>query len=252
MGTVVALWRYPVKSMQGQREESLALGAGGVAGDRAFGVLDLTTGTVISAKRDGRLLSATARFAGDEVEIGLADATYRPGPALDGALSTWLERPCRLVAAAAHGPARYEIPVDFEEKTPGVDSWEGPAGSFVDESPLHLLTTAALTRVAAERPDLDWSVRRFRPNLLLDLGAADPGDEQLVGRRLRIGGAELQVTKGCRRCVLTTRPQPAGIGRALDVLRHLHAAHENVLGVRAAVLVPGSVRAGDPVRLLGE
>lgn len=252
MGAVVALWRYPVKSMQGQREESLTLGAGGVAGDRAYGVLDLTTGTVISAKRDGRLLAATARFVGDAVEIGLPGATDCRGDALDSALSTLLERPCRLVAAAAHGAARYESPVDFEEKTPGVDSWEGPEGSFVDESPLHLLTTAALATVGAERPDLDWSVRRFRPNLLLDLGAADPGDAALVGRRLRIGAAEVRVTKGCRRCVLTTRPQPAGIARALDVLRHLHAAHDNVLGVRAAVVVPGTVRAGDPVELLGE
>ena len=44
----------------------------GVAGDRSFGVLDVASQTIISAKRDGRLLEATARFSGQELLVGAA------------------------------------------------------------------------------------------------------------------------------------------------------------------------------------
>ncbi len=63
--TVGRLWQYPVKSMQGEEVEQIVLGPGGVAGDRAYGFVDVETGKLASAKRPrrfGALLDCRARF----------------------------------------------------------------------------------------------------------------------------------------------------------------------------------------------
>lgn len=243
-GRVVALWRYPVKSMGGVAHEGLVVAASGVVGDRGFGVLDRASGTVLSAKREGRLLEARAALVADDLVVTLPDGReYGRGPALDEALSHWLGRPVGVVEAASFGTGTFECPEDFEHDDSALLRWEGVAGSFVDESPLHLLTLGDLARLREERPDLHWDVRRFRPNVVLDgaRGELEPG------RRLRLGAVEVEVTVGCSRCVMTTRPQPGGLERELDVLRHVARNHDNVVGVRARVIRPGRLRVGDAV-----
>lgn len=245
---VGGLFRYPVKSFQGGAEQELTLGAEGVVGDRAFGVLDGTRRTVLSAKRIGRLLELSATYddAGDLV-VALPGGHFTRGPALDAALSAFVERDCRLVEAAAFGAGRYESAIDPDDEDGEVDEWEGPTGSFVDESPLHLLSTASLRAAAREQPTLTWSPRRFRPNILIETDEDGFLDEELVGRRLRIGEVEVAVTKRCTRCVMTTRSQPGGLTREPGVLSHLARAHNTTIGVRARVVVAGRVRVGDEV-----
>ena len=63
--SVGRLWQYPVKSMQGEEVDEILLGPGGVAGDRAYGFVDVETGRLASAKRPrrfGPLLDCRARF----------------------------------------------------------------------------------------------------------------------------------------------------------------------------------------------
>ena len=243
-GQVVELWRYPVKSMAGGAHEELDVGAFGVVDDRSNGVLDCTSGTILSAKREGRLLDARAAFVANDLVVTLCDGReYERGPELDEALSDWLGRAVRVVQAATFGSATFECPVDFERDDSDLVSWVGVGYSFVDESPLHLLSTVDLVGLRDERPDLDWDVRRFRPNVVIDvaLGALTPG------RRLRLGAVEVEITDGCSRCVMTTRPQPGGLERELDILRHVAREHNGVLGARARVVTPGRVHLGDAV-----
>ena len=56
--------------------------------------------------------------------------------------------------------------------------------------------------------------------------------------------------KGCTRCVMTTRPQPEGLDRELDILRHTIRFHDNTVGLRAWVVHAGTVRVGDEVHLV--
>jgi len=243
---VLGLWRYPVKSMQGEHVDSVLLTPAGVAGDRGYGVLDLGSGTVISAKRDGRLLHARARMAGDALVVEVPGVgELPPGDALDAALTRWLARPVRLVAADAGRAAVYEASADPESDDTEPVRWTGVPGSFVDSRSLHLLAAADLERLAAERPELAWDVRRFRPNIVLDAGTA-----LVPGARLRAGGAVVEVRTPCPRCVMTTRPQPGGLERELEVLRHLAATRGADLGVLAEVAEAGSVCAGDAVDLV--
>ncbi len=245
---VAGLWRYPVKSMQGEARDNVVIDDGGVEGDRRFGVLDPASGTIISAKKDGRLLEARALLVGVELTVRLptGETALGTGPAVDAALSAWLGRTVHLVEARPGGRGTFECPTDFEDDDSELSRWQGPYGSFVDSSPVHLLTTASLRAMSSERPDLRWDAVRFRPNVLIEADGTGCIEDAWVGRRVLLGQVELRVRKPCGRCVMTTRPQPGGIPRQLDILRHLNAARSANLGVLAQVIRGGRVEVGQP------
>ena len=248
---VAGLWRYPVKSMQGEALESLELTPGGIKGDRRFGLLDLESGTIISAKRDGRLLQAQAMLLGVELAIRLptGETVLGAGAGVDRALTAWLEKRVTLVEARVETKATYQIQTDFEDDDSDSMEWQGPPGSFVDSSPAHLLTTASLRAVTAERANLQWAVARFRPNILIAVDGTNCVEQGWIGASAEIGSAQLRIQKACSRCVMTTRPQPGGIERQLDILRHINELHSGDLGVLAQVMSSGRVSLGDSLVL---
>ena len=87
---VVGLWRYPVKSLQGERLDTVDVTPDGLAGDREFGIVERATGFVLTARREPRLLLAAAALVGDGVQITLPDGSVATD---DSALSAWLGRP---------------------------------------------------------------------------------------------------------------------------------------------------------------
>jgi uncharacterized protein YcbX len=245
---ILGLWRYPVKSMQGEPREVVEVGPSGIAGDRRWGVQVAESGRILSAKREGRLLLAEARI-NHTVAISLpsGDCLSGVGSATDAALSGWLERPVRLVESDPDSTPTFESQaVDADDASDSI-TWQGRPGGFVDSSPVHLLTTASLRAVRNQRPDLDWQVRRFRPNLLIDA----PGDERVedawIGHRCLVGSVELEIFKLCGRCVMTTRIQPGGLERQLGVLRHLSDVADGNFGVMGRVVRPGPIALHDPV-----
>jgi uncharacterized protein len=229
---VAELWRYPVKSLQGEQITEAEIGVGGITGDRRWGLLDLITGHMLTARREPALLMATARLHGDAVEVTLPDGTVAGD---DEALTAWLGHPVALREASPEVSGSYEIALDFEDES-GSEwvSWRGPRGRFHD-SPRIQVSLVSTTAIAG------WDRRRFRSNVLLH-GA---GEDDLVGSTITLGGARLAVGKHIDRCVITTRPQPGGIDRDLDVLRTINRERGGRLGVGALVSSPGVVRVGD-------
>jgi uncharacterized protein YcbX len=232
---VEELWRYPVKSLQGERLETAELGPGGIAGDRQWALFDVVTGFGLTARREPDLLFGAARVRADGgVEVVLPDGTVT---ADDAVLSAWLGRPVALRSAAqVTERRRYESPDDDLAETPrGWHDWEGAAGgAFHDNADgrLSLVSTGTLG---------GWDRRRFRANVVLD-GA---GEDGLVGAKVRLGDATLAIGRGIPRCVMVTRPQPGGIGRDTGVLKTIHRERGGELAIGAQVLVPGIVRTGD-------
>lgn len=228
-GVVTELYRYPVKSMGGERLGAIRLDPARVHGDRAYAVHD-TDGKLGSGKATDRfrrvdgLLDFHARYDGDVPTVTFPDGrTLRAGdPALDTALAETLDAPVRL-ATEAHI-------------------------SHLDAAPVHVLTTASLRWLSGLLPDAAIAVARFRPNIVVDLPGADPVEDAWVGRRLRIGGAELAVAGCTERCVMTTAAQGA-LPHDARVLKTLAARNNMNLGVYAKVITPGNVSTGDPVEL---
>ncbi len=230
---VVELWRYPVKSLQGERLDSVALTDEGFQGDRRFALYDLESGLGLTARRVPELLFASARLRAD----GTAEITLPDGsPATDDdALSEWLGRPVTLRSAATDAARRYENVVDFEhEATSEWEPFDGADGAFHDNR-------AARVSLVSTTTIGSWDPRRFRANVLLE----GEGEDALVGSRITLGQATLDVKKRIKRCVMVTRAQAGGVERDLDVLRTIARERDAQLAVGALVIDPGTVRVGD-------
>jgi uncharacterized protein len=139
------------------------------------------------------------------------------------------------IAAVAGQRSTYQTPTDPFDGEHDWASWQGPEQSFVDSTrtAVSLITTTTLR---------SWDHRRFRMNVVL--AGADEND--LVGQRIRLGTATLDVVKRVDRCVMVTRAQP-GIDRDLDVLKSIIRDHDGDLGIGAIVIEPGVVQVGDLV-----
>jgi len=255
IGIVESCWLYPVKSMQGHEVDAVQLRPGGVVGDRAWGLRDAESGFVLSAKRFSRLLEATGHadriVLDDGTSVALAD------PDASQRLSAWLGREVRLAQPDEHQSAAYQMTFDPPDDAAELFEIPTPTGTFLDLADVHLLTTATLAGCAAARPDLDWDVRRFRPNLVVAADADVFVEQQWVGGRLHLGDeAAVDVLMPTVRCAMPLRAQPAlvdapALERQPELFRAMTALNEaspNHLGVYASVVSAGEVRPGDPVR----
>ncbi len=237
--TVCELWRYPVKSMVGEQLSAADVDVDGVVGDRAWSLLDLESGTTLTARRRPELLLASARLAGttvgDGVIITLPDGTET---ADDDVLSAWLGQPVVLRAADPTTSGTYEIQLGENESGEWFQ-WEGPTGSFHDSTraKVSLVSTASLG---------PWDARRFRANIILD----GSGEDDLVGQTVTVGGAALAISKHIDRCVMVTRPQAAhgtqpALDRDLSVLKAINRERRSLLAIGALVAGPGPLAVGD-------
>jgi uncharacterized protein len=279
---VAALRRYPVKSMLGEDVDASNVTFTGLPGDRRLAVLSRTTGKVASAKfprlwRDLLTLSAAiAENAADEgAQDGAVRITLPAGKTIwssdadvDAVLSDLLDQPVTLTATPPPGAALdravpeavlrdgvdAQVPAELMEIGGG-----GPAGTFVDFAPLHLLTTSTLDRIAELSPHGRADLRRYRPNIVIRTAGPGFTENDWLERTLRVGN-ELVVRVICRtpRCAVPTLAHGA-LPRDPDALRVL-ARHNRVepldtldpepcAGVYAEVLRPGHIRIGDVVSL---
>jgi uncharacterized protein YcbX len=228
------LWRYPVKSLQGERIDAAAVEPVGIAGDRRLAIFDLATGYGLTARRVPELLFASAALRADgTIAITLPDGSLAVD---DTALSDWLDRPVTLRSCAEQVARHYENVIDFENEAGAWRPFIGSGGAFHDSrhAAVSLVSTAALGA---------WDPRRFRANLVLDGG----GDDDLVGTSVVVGGAGLDVAMRIGRCVMVTRGQPGAIERDLDVLRTVNRDRGGFLAVGATVGRPGVIAVGDPL-----
>ena len=228
---VAELWRYPVKSLLGERLEFVRVTADGFEGDRRFAIYDVETGFGLTARRVPELLFASARLRDDGgAEITLPDGSIARS---DEALSEWLARKVTLRSSDSSVTRLYENPEDFEHDSDWAP-FEGADGPFHDSARARV----SLVSTATVR---DWDPRRFRSNVLL----AGEGEDDLVGGEIELGGACLSVRQQIDRCVMVTRPQAGGLERDLEVLRTIARERGNNLAVGALVSRPGHVRVGD-------
>lgn len=247
---VAAIWRHPVKSMQGETLDSAEIQPAGLAGDRVWAVIDAATGLALTGRREPRLLMAQATLGLDgQPDITLPDGTTcrGTGSRTDTVLSDWLGRDVSLARADDLPSTNAEAFADATDDSSQVVSWAMPAGRFVDLYPILVITTASLRAAAGRHPAGRWEIRRFRPNIVVDAPGDDWCEDAWVGAEVSFG-SHLRLTPARRasRCTMVTRAQP-GIERDVDIFRTLSAAHGADFGVWATISNPGPVRMGDPV-----
>jgi uncharacterized protein YcbX len=228
---VLELWRYPIKSVGGEKLDRAEVVDTGIVGDRGWGLVDETTGNVLTARREPQLLMATCRIVDGEPVTTTVDG-HEVRTSQD--YSEWLGRPVRLTPAGDEG-GTYENPMDAENDADWV-SWQGPGGAWHDSG-------RARVSIASVASLGDWDLRRFRANILVD----GENENALIGTSISIGSTGLDVIKGIERCVMVTRPQP-GLDRDLDVLKTINREHGGVLSVGATVNRAGAIEVGDEIQ----
>ncbi len=229
-GIVLTLWRYPVKSMLGERCEALALDARGVEGDRLYAIRDAggKFGSGKSTRRFRRidgLFGFTAAYDGGGPVIVFPDGRRLRGDdaGIHEALSAALGQPVTLARES------------------GI--------SHLDAGPVHLLTTASLAWLADRLPDARLDERRFRPNVVIDTPGARLVELEWLGRTLALGGVRLAVREPAERCVMVDMAQ-SELPDDPAILRAIAQAAGSDFGVYADVLMPGRIGVGDEVVVL--
>ena len=253
VGSVAGLWRFPVKSMGGERLEQAELSGRGLVGDRAYALIDADTGKVVSAKSVRLfpdLFGCRAAFVeparlGRElppVRIALPDGTSVTSDSsdVDRVLSAYFRRDVTLARAAPDDFTIDQYHPDVEDLDPEghrdtfVEQKLGsaffaqaglaspvPVGSFFDLFPVTVLTTSTLEQLNKLRPESRFDPRRFRMNVIVGTKQAGFVENAWVGRELAIGDAvRLTVALPDPRCVMTTLAQDE-LPRDTDVLRTL-------------------------------
>lgn len=251
-GRVIDVVRYPVKSLQGEIVPEAELELDGMYGDRGWGIRDDSTGRILTGRRMPELLFASAVLARDgtpALTLPTGVSCDGPGEKTDAALSDWLGRSVRLVSSRDSPPSRAEYFEDSTDDSSQAIEWTMPAGRFVDAMPLLVLTTASLRTAAALYPDGDWHVRRFRPNLVVDITGDGWLEDTWCGlAQLRIGEAILRPEQPCIRCTMPTRPQP-DLDEDRDIFRTLARNHRGCFGAWTAIASAGTIRVGDDVHV---
>jgi uncharacterized protein YcbX len=246
VGTVKELWRYPVKSFQGERVDELALAPGGAAGDRVLAVVDPAAQKVLSAKRYADLLLAAARLEGNRVIVTLPDGREHASDDADvhDLLSDWLGLRVRLEAPPADAVYPMEMYTGMSDEDTPLFDWPGPPGRWHDLADSHWVTTASIGSIAGEHPGGEWDVRRFRPTGLLEVDG--DGYPEEGWSTVDIGEAAVELLMATPRCSMPSRAQP-GLERNKAVGTTIRDANANNLGIYATITRSGTVRVGDSV-----
>lgn len=274
IGVVQDLFRYPVKSMRGERLSAVDIGMHGIIGDRAYALRE-TNGRVVTAKKWANMLEFSAGYDAPPVpgalaplRITLPDGRTMQAQATDAStiLSAVLGRPVVLDRAQSDQSSHAEIdpatvfsdvPVEnvLSGRTAATmpDTFALPPGTFFDAASVHVLAAGTLaylrTLIGA---DAQLDPRRFRPNIFVETA---PGDEDFLEDgwlegTLEVGeSVQLVQMRPTLRCVMTAHRQ-ADLVRDLRILRTAAQHHHNHIGVWASIGTAGAVRVGDPVMLM--
>lgn len=266
LGSVVSLWRYPVKSMMGEELNACEVTERGLLGDRAYALVDASTGKVASAKNPRKwpnLFDCRASFVEPPqhaekippVRITLPDGRMLTSSQNDAnqLLSTVIGRAVTLEMRPPAKPSLEEYWPDIEGLVhrETVTDEAMPAGTFFDCAVVHLLTTVTLNRLRELYPQGRFEVRRFRPNIVVELASGERNfvENEWISRALVLGDAiRLSITGPCPRCVMTTLPQ-GDLPKDPGILRMAAQHNKTHVGVYASVVRGGTVRRGDAVRL---
>lgn len=206
------IWRYPVKSMEGETLSVADINRQGIAGDRIIQVRN-AAGRIFSARTRPKLLRHTAMLA-DNGDV-LVDG--RPWDST-------------------------EVALDVEEAAgAGTRLVRSDAGDRFDVLPLLVTTDGMFAAVGYDR-------RRFRPNLVI-AGVEGLAERQWEGARLRINETVIGMDDLRARCIMTTYDPDTG-EQDVNVLRRIQREFGGVLGLNSYVINPGRVAVGDRVELL--
>jgi uncharacterized protein len=207
---VKELWRYPVKSMAGERVSRIEVGPLGLTGDRT-----------VQVRNHGRIITA------------------RTHPALLGLKGTWDENGLARISGHAWGsPEALALVKSAAGPDAEVQRYEGR--DRFDILPLLVATDGAIEHMG-------FDTRRLRPNIVIG-GVEDLQEREWPGHRLRIGDIVIYAAQLRGRCVMTTY-DPDTLKQDTSVLRRIVRELDGTMALDCSVISGGWLEEGAPVSL---
>ena len=222
---MVALWRYPVKSMAAEPLEETDVSWAGFAGDRRWafvrGDIPRSGFPWMTIREKASMVEHVPRFVEPERPDKSRTMVRTPSgeelDVVDPALAASLGEHVRVI--------------------------KQDRGAF-DAMPLSLISTHAIADLGA-LVGASLDPQRFRPNLLVE---ATEREDAWIGSTLRIGGMAMRADQPDERCVVVN-VDPATGERDAAVLRTLARERSACIGIYGSTVQPGRVAVGDPVLL---
>jgi uncharacterized protein YcbX len=274
--SVTHIYRYPVKSMMGETLSEADIGEAGIPGDRGWAVRDEKRGGIRGGKKIPQLMTLSAQSGaaaplitapdGDSASASTEGINEWLSGKLNHPVTLWPLLPADQLDHYRRGAPDTE---DFEQELRAVFGrlpdeplpdlagfeelleFESPPGTYFDAFPISIMSQQSLNTMNQLEGESRFDVRRFRPNLLVDIPDTDhPFPEQAwVGKTLSIGSVTLKIDMTCPRCAMTTHGFD-DLPRDTEVMRKLVANSEGNLGIYASVVKTGKVTAGDAVSVV--
>ncbi|MFM2006376.1 MAG: hypothetical protein RLZZ09_2031 [Pseudomonadota bacterium] len=271
---VATICRYPVKSMMGEELNASEITPHGVLGDRAYALVDIETGKVVSAKNPRKWPDIFfyhaayvtpplgAQLPPIRITLPCGKSLLSDASNADAELSAALKRTVSLCRAAPEKPILEQFWPEFAGQANEISqeavAGDAPKGTFFDYATIHLLTTASLTKLNGLYPEGRFESRRFRPNIVIDtIDQNGFVENDWVGKTIRIGDSvRLLITDPCPRCIMPTLAQ-GDLPRDIDVMSKgilqnrvmVPFAGKSLpsIGVYARVIAGGMICHGDSI-----
>lgn len=283
VGTIKEIWRYPVKGMSGEKLDRCYLSQSGLRGDRLFAVRDSARQEIQSCKFRPGLLNCVAEYLHPDTDLtdhmfkvifpngesllsdssemndklsqhlGHASTLETMRPITETAFykrykeddHTWLEE----LKATFEREQGEPLP-DFSDLGQDFIDYVTQLGTFFLVSPFHIITTSSLEYLKRLQPDADWDMRRFRPNLVIEIPDGEEGlvEQSWVGQKLKIGNTIIDCNSPAPRCGAVTR-ELQGADADKSMLRTIVKHAEQNLGVYGDISGQELLKVGDEVYL---
>ena len=274
--SILNIYRYPVKSMMGETLSEADIGEAGIPGDRGWAVQDEKRGGIRGGKKIPQLMTLTAQSGptaplitapdGDSASASTEGINEWLSDKLNHPVTLWPLLPADQLDHYRRGAPDTE---DFEQELRAVFGrlpeeplpdltgfeelleFESPPGTYFDAFPISIMSQQSLASMNQLEGESRFDVRRFRPNLLVDIPDTDhPFPEQAwIGKTLSIGSVKLKIDMTCPRCSMTTHGFD-DLPRDTEVMRKLVNHSDGNLGIYASVMQAGKVSAGDSVAVV--
>ena len=273
--SILNIYRYPVKSMMGETLSEADIGEAGIPGDRGWAVRDEKRGGIRGGKKIPQLMTLTAQSGptaplitapdGDSASASTKGINEWLSDKLNHPVTLWPLLPADQLDHYRRGAPDTE---DFEQELRAVFGrlpeeplpdltgfeelleFESPPGTYFDAFPISIMSQQSLASMNQLEGESRFDVRRFRPNLLVDIPDTDhPFPEQAwVGKTLSIGSVKLKIDMTCPRCSMTTHGFD-DLPRDTEVMRKLVNHSDGNLGIYASVQTPGKISLEDHIAI---
>ena len=273
--SVLNIYRYPVKSMMGESLSEANIEEAGIPGDRSWAVRDEKRGGIRGGKKIPQLMTLAAQSGptaplimapdGDSASASSEHINEWLSGKLNHPVTLWPLLPADQLEHYRRGAPDTE---DFEQELRSVFGrlpdeplpdlagfeevleFESPPGTYFDAFPLSIMSQQSLATMNQLDGESRFDVRRFRPNLLVDIPDTDhPFPEQAwIGKMLSIGSVKLRIEMTCPRCSMTTHGFD-DLPRDTEIMRQLVNHCDGNLGIYASVQTPGQISIEDHIEI---